>query len=58
VSRLTANISSRVTAADFAASHACHGSNLRELLFALYDRHEALVSDVPADAQTAAHSLA
>ena len=41
VSTLTAQNPSRITAADVAASHACHGSNLRELLFALYDRHEA-----------------
>ncbi len=39
VSTLTASNSSPVSAADVAASHACHGSNLREILFALYDRH-------------------
>jgi uncharacterized MnhB-related membrane protein len=42
VSTLTAERFSPITAADVAASHACHGSNLRELFFALYDRHEAL----------------
>jgi hypothetical protein len=30
-----------ITSADIAASHACRGSNVRELLFDLYDRHEA-----------------
>jgi energy-coupling factor transporter ATP-binding protein EcfA2 len=43
VSTLTARNPSPITATDVAASHACHGSNLRELLFALYDRHEGLV---------------
>jgi hypothetical protein len=42
VSTLTVERDSPITAADVAASHACHGSNLRELFFALYDRHEAL----------------
>jgi hypothetical protein len=40
VSRLTRQISSLITAADVTASHACHGSNVRELFFALYERHE------------------
>lgn len=42
VSTLTSERDSPITAADVAASLACHGSNLRELFFALYDRHEAL----------------
>lgn len=42
VSTLTAERASPISAADVAASHACHGSNLRELFFALYNRHEAL----------------
>lgn len=42
VSILTTEHDSPITYADVAASHACHGSNLRELIFALYDRHEAL----------------
>lgn len=42
VSTLTAARVSPITSADVAASHACHGSNFRELFFALYDRHEAL----------------
>jgi hypothetical protein len=42
VSTLTARNFSPLTQADVAASHACHGSNFRELFFALYDRHEAL----------------
>jgi len=42
VSMLTAQIPSPIAAAAVAASHACHGSNLREFFFALYDRHEAL----------------
>lgn len=39
---LTEQNPSPISPADVAASHASHGSNLRELLFALYDRHEAL----------------
>lgn len=42
VSKLTTENLSPVSAADVAASHACHGSNFRELFFALYDRHDAL----------------
>lgn len=42
VSTLTSERNSPITVADVTASHACHGSNLRELFFALYDRHEAL----------------
>jgi hypothetical protein len=42
VSTLVAQNPSRVSRADVAASHACHGSNFREMLFALYDRHEVL----------------
>lgn len=43
VSTLTERISSPISAVDVAASHARCGSNLRELLFELYARHEALV---------------
>jgi hypothetical protein len=32
--------STTITRADIAASCACHGSNVREILFALYDCHE------------------
>jgi hypothetical protein len=39
---LTARIASPISAADVAASHARCGSNLRELLFELYARHEAM----------------
>jgi hypothetical protein len=35
-------VSTPITDSDVAASHACHGSNVRELLFDLYDRHEQL----------------
>lgn len=42
VSTLITKRDSPITAADVAASHACHGSNIRELFFALYDRHETL----------------
>jgi energy-coupling factor transporter ATP-binding protein EcfA2 len=42
VADLCAEVSSSVTPADVAASHACHGSNVREILFDLYDRHERL----------------
>jgi hypothetical protein len=38
--RLTRRVPSPVTPSDVAASHACHGGNVREILFDLYDRHE------------------
>jgi energy-coupling factor transporter ATP-binding protein EcfA2 len=41
VAELTQFRPSAITSADIAASHACRGSNVRELLFDLYDRHEA-----------------
>jgi hypothetical protein len=53
VSTLTAERDSPITAADVAASHACHGSNLRELFFALYDRHETLAHAARIDMQPA-----
>jgi energy-coupling factor transporter ATP-binding protein EcfA2 len=37
---LCAEVSTPVTSEDVAASHACHGSNVREIFFDLYDRHE------------------
>jgi hypothetical protein len=37
---LCSQTSAAITPADIAASHACHGSNVREILFDLYDRHE------------------
>jgi hypothetical protein len=40
VAQLTRRAPSPVTPADVAASHACRGSNVREILFDLYDRHE------------------
>ena len=40
VGDLCAKLSTTITRADIAASHACHGSNVREILFDLYDRHE------------------
>jgi hypothetical protein len=40
VGDLCAKVSTTITWADIAASHACHGSNVREILFDLYDRHE------------------
>jgi hypothetical protein len=40
VADLCAKVSTTITSADIAASHACHGSNVREILFDLYDRHE------------------
>jgi hypothetical protein len=42
VTDLAARMSTPVTGADVAASHACHGSNVREVFFDLYDRHERL----------------
>jgi energy-coupling factor transporter ATP-binding protein EcfA2 len=41
VGNLCAEVSTTIRRADIAASHACHGSNVREILFDLYDRHEA-----------------
>jgi hypothetical protein len=40
VAALTERRQTHVTSADIIASHACHGSNVRELLFDLYERHE------------------
>jgi hypothetical protein len=42
VADLTAQVPSHITSDDVAASHASHGSNVRELFFDLYDRHERL----------------
>jgi hypothetical protein len=42
VADLTLHVSATVKAADVVASHACHGSNVREIFFDLYDRHEGL----------------
>ena len=42
VANLCAKLPSPVSPGDIAASHARHGSNVREVLFALYDRHERL----------------
>jgi hypothetical protein len=42
VADLAAHVSTPITPADVAASHACHGSNVREIFFDLYDRHERL----------------
>lgn len=40
VADLTSEVSIPITPEDVAASHACHGSNVREIFFDLYDRHE------------------
>ncbi|MEO7403715.1 MAG: hypothetical protein ABIU95_08615 [Burkholderiales bacterium] len=40
VADLCAEVSMPITPSDVAASHACHGSNVREIFFDLYDRHE------------------
>ena len=40
VARLTHVVPSPVTPADVAASHAGHGSNVRDIMFELYERHE------------------
>jgi len=42
VRELCAQVSASVATADIDASHACHGSNVREILFDLYERHERL----------------
>lgn len=53
-STLTVDNPSPISRADIAASHARHGSNLRELFFTLYDRHEALAGGDRNLARTAA----
>jgi energy-coupling factor transporter ATP-binding protein EcfA2 len=40
VDELCRELFTTITRADIAASHACHGSNVREIFFDLYDRHE------------------
>jgi hypothetical protein len=42
VAQLSARTYTPIAAADVAASYACHGSNVREIFFDLYDRHERL----------------
>ena len=42
VADLCAEVSTKIATADVAASHACHGSNVRDIFFDLYDRHEML----------------
>jgi energy-coupling factor transporter ATP-binding protein EcfA2 len=42
VVKLASRVSTKVTSEDVAASYARHGSNVREMFFDLYDRHEAL----------------
>lgn len=42
VARLTADVPSLITSADVAAGYAGHGSNVRDLFFTLYGRHEQL----------------
>jgi hypothetical protein len=46
IQRLVATLCERaatpITPADVAASHACRGSNVRDIVFDLYDRHERL----------------
>jgi hypothetical protein len=42
VADLWQDVSSDVTAKELDASYACHGSNVREIFFDLYDRHERL----------------
>lgn len=45
VSTLTTNHFSPIDREDIAASHASCGSNLRELFFQLYERHELLTRE-------------
>ncbi len=40
VAKLCAEVSTPITLKDVDASLACHGSNVREIFFDLYDRHE------------------
>ena len=51
---LTARVASPISPADITAGFACHGSNVRELLFELYRRHEVCT----AAARTAAEAPA
>jgi hypothetical protein len=51
---LTSAIPSPVTIDDIVASHASHGSNVRDCLFELYDRHERSIRA----SRTATHTLA
>jgi energy-coupling factor transporter ATP-binding protein EcfA2 len=46
VANLCSEVSTGVTALDVAASNARHGSNVREILFDLYDRHERLRTEL------------
>jgi hypothetical protein len=58
IARLLANLAARVstpvTNADAAASLARHGSNVREVFFDLYDRHERLRRAARTDAAASA----
>jgi energy-coupling factor transporter ATP-binding protein EcfA2 len=40
IADLSGKVSTSVSPEEVAASHACHGSNVREIFFDLYDRHE------------------
>jgi hypothetical protein len=40
IADLCREVSTSITPKDLVASHACHGSNVREIFFDLYDRHE------------------
>jgi hypothetical protein len=42
VSELSLRVSTKIASEDVVASHASHGSNVREIFFDLYDRHERL----------------
>jgi hypothetical protein len=58
IEQLTADlcreVSTSVTPNDVAASHAIHGSNVREIFFDLYDRHEQRRRTVRTGAQSVA----
>jgi hypothetical protein len=54
VAELTRLRPSSISLADIAASHACRGSNVRELFFDLYDRHEAARRAAPTTAASVA----
>jgi hypothetical protein len=56
VGKLCLGVSNQVTAAQIAASHARHGSNVREIFFDLYDRHERLRRPARTRVATAAYS--
>jgi hypothetical protein len=57
VGDLCLQVSSHITRDDVAASHASHGSNVREIFFDLYDRHERMRRKIRTAAGNPAYQL-